>query len=304
MVNEIINIASKYGINIEVKEALEIEKEIKRWLKPSVDLSEKVVRTKDGSFTCINEKYGEPYHSITAGAVRECYEKFILPSGILEKAKYLREINILDIGFGLGYNSAIAIYHLKRVNPDIRINIRAFDIEVPSFIPDLPDEYRNVHKEIINSLPEYRKGYVEVKLILGDVREKLPDVDEFFDVVFHDAFSPFRNPEMWTLDFLKVVYDKMQKEAVWVSYTSALCVRKALIDLGLSVKESFPVGRRRGGTVAFKSDSVVTSRDILDSVEKSPYAIPLRDECLCSEPFEILVRYFCQVFTLKTCKRR
>ena len=305
MVESIINIAKKYGIDLSVEEAKEVLKEINRWFKPSVEIKGKVVKTYDGSFTRFSEEYGEPYHSITAGAVRECYGKFILPSGLLFKAKFLKRIFILDIGFGLGYNTAVAIYHLKLLNRSLDILIYSFDKNIPFYIPPLPEPYAYTHRMVVKGLPCFEKDGIYFRYVQGDARKTLKFISNFyFDVIFHDPFSPFRNPEMWTLDFLKLLKEKLKSGGTWVSYTSSLCVRKALYLLNLSVKESIPLGRKRKGTVAIKYAENYTDENIKKRLKESPYAIPLRDENLNSDPFDILVRYFSEVIKLKTEKGR
>jgi len=60
--------------------------------------------TLDGSVGLYNEDYEDIYHSVT-GAVSESYDKFILPADILNIIKNNNEIKLLDICFGIGYNS-------------------------------------------------------------------------------------------------------------------------------------------------------------------------------------------------------
>lgn len=59
--------------------------------------------TLDGSVGLYNEDYNDIYHSAT-GALTEAYEKFVLPIDI-EWLKSLDEIKVLDICYGIGYNS-------------------------------------------------------------------------------------------------------------------------------------------------------------------------------------------------------
>ena len=63
--------------------------------------------TNDGSVTFRSDKFDETYHS-KSGAVEESFKKFAEPSKVGELAKS-GKIVILDICFGLGYNSAAAI---------------------------------------------------------------------------------------------------------------------------------------------------------------------------------------------------
>lgn len=60
--------------------------------------------TNDGSVGLFSPVADDIYHS-TYGALTEAYEKFILPSNIKNYLKKNNEIKILDICYGIGYNS-------------------------------------------------------------------------------------------------------------------------------------------------------------------------------------------------------
>lgn len=60
--------------------------------------------TNDGSVGLFSPDADDIYHS-TYGALTEAYEKFILPSNLNSFLKNNNEIKILDICFGIGYNS-------------------------------------------------------------------------------------------------------------------------------------------------------------------------------------------------------
>ncbi len=299
MVDDIKKIAEKFGIVLSQEEAIKVEKELKRWYKPSVRAEGEIIKTKDGSFTLISKEYGEPYHSVYAGAVRECYEKFLLPSGLIDKAKKSSRTTIIDIGFGLGYNSVVAIHHLKNINPAIEIKIYGLDKTFPSKLPPMPEPYRNLHNKVWENRDALEREGVLIELIEGDIRNTIGVIRDRADAIFHDPFSPFRNPEMWTIDLLREVTGKLKEDGIWVSYTSALCVRKALRMLGLFVGESKPVGRKRGGTVCSPTKRFELSINEERKLKLSPYAIPLKDETLNTPPREILIRYFCEVVKIK-----
>ena len=63
----------------------------------------KKIKTGDGSYTFLNEKYGEVYHSVS-GAEEEAIKKYAEPTKVAELAKK-GEVKILDVCFGIGYNS-------------------------------------------------------------------------------------------------------------------------------------------------------------------------------------------------------
>ena len=74
--------------------------------------------TNDGSVGLFSPDADDIYHS-TYGALTEAYEKFILPA---EFEKYFAkhdEIKILDICFGIGYNTKSFLnYFLEKILPE------------------------------------------------------------------------------------------------------------------------------------------------------------------------------------------
>lgn len=260
------------------------------------------VPTADGSLTLINKFYGEPYHSQTAGAIREALYKFVYPSKILERAKEKEVIRILDVGFGLGYNIAVALKHIRDLNPDVKVEIVSLERELKKDVPLLPEPYREIHKFILSAIPEYEDSTLKIKVLLGDARREIKKLKDFkADAVFHDAFSPYKNPELWTYEFLELIKMRIDPYGYWVSYSSALCVRKALFLLGFQIGSSKEVGRKRKGTVAsLKAPVPPLEEDEIRKLHLSPFSKPLRDENLNKEPLEILLDYLVEVYNLKS----
>jgi len=252
--------------------------------------TDRILRTADGSFTLLSGKFGEPYHSISAGAVRECLHKFLVPSGLLNRRG---RVKILDIGFGLGYNVAVAFYHLRKRDPSLEIEVVSLEKELPEKIPLLPEPYREIHRKVLSLLPAGEKEGFRIRLLTGDARRSISPVRDFgAHAVFHDPFSPYRNPELWTLEFLRRVKESMDSSGVWVSYTSSLPVRRALLDLGFRVGRTSPLGRKRSGTVAVcRGSPPPLNREERERIGKSPYSEPFRDPDLKRDPLRILIEY-------------
>ena len=69
--------------------------------------------TQDGSVGLYSYTDEDVYHS-KYGAVSEAWEKFILPSGISKIINTKDNINVLDICYGVGYNTkALMSYVIK-----------------------------------------------------------------------------------------------------------------------------------------------------------------------------------------------
>jgi len=164
----------------------------------------KKITTKDGSITFYSKQYDDIYHS-RSGAVEEAVEKFVKPARIAELSK-TGCVNILDICFGLGYNSCAAIDTILYVNPDCEINIICLenDQEILRKIQGLTPPMRNygIIEELVKN-NEYDKKNIHIKLIIGDARETIKEINEEFDAVFLDPFSPSKQPDLWQAEFFK-----------------------------------------------------------------------------------------------------
>ncbi len=292
MRERLLEIARKKGVELSERETESILRDLRRWVNHNIS-HDILAKTADGSYTLISKSYGEPYHSITAGAVVECLEKFVRPSEILQRALFRKEVKILDVGFGLGYNIAVAVHEIRRKDPGTDIVIASLEKNLLSDIFVLPEPYRDIHRKILSLLPEGESEGIYLRVLTGDAREKIASLRGFeADAVFHDAFSPYRNPELWSLEFLKLVKECMNEEGIWVSYTSSLPVRKALLNLGFSIGSTKPVGRKRGGTVATLKGRVnpITEEE-RKKLLTSPYSVPFRDPNLRSSSIDILIDY-------------
>ncbi|WP_457640747.1 tRNA (5-methylaminomethyl-2-thiouridine)(34)-methyltransferase MnmD [Persephonella sp.] len=254
--------------------------------------------TADGTETFVNKEYGEAYHSTKAGAYTESIHKFINPCNIQTLSKKKEVINILDIGFGLGYNVAAAITEAKKVNPEVKLNIISIEKDRNIFnkikqltIPEsLKESYQIIlsgqFQEIYIKKQQF-EGYVTdiknvtLKVLLGEGRRTLKNLLKTglkFDAVFYDPFSPKVNTEMWTVEIFKVVKDLMTDKAVLATYSASLAVRKGLLEAGFKIGLVEPVGRKSYSTVATISGEIPPLTEKEEKrIKTSPYAVPYRD---------------------------
>ncbi|MEM4245309.1 MAG: MnmC family methyltransferase [Candidatus Nanoarchaeia archaeon] len=197
--------------------------------------------TNDGSITYYNEKYDECYHSKT-GAVEEAEKKFVEP------AKIRNGMKILDICFGLGYNSMAAIKKAKK----LRITALENDEEVLKKIQKINVKgYKKEYGIIKKAAKEkhYKDKNVEINIIMGDATKTIKRINEKFDTVFLDPFSPPKNPELWTEKFFKEIKKRMKKGARLTTYSCARKVRDNLKKAGFKVYDGPKIGRRGPSTV-------------------------------------------------------
>ncbi len=213
------------------------------------------ILTADNTETFLNLDVGESYHSQT-GAVEEALKKYAIPCKIAEKAKS-GKVRILDVCFGLGYNSAMAIDVALKENPNCEIEVVGleYDSVIVEKIQEVnpPITFFKHYKKLNNDNLEFKEGKVNVKLLLGDARETCKQLQEnHFDAIFFDPFSPKTSPEMWNTEFLKEMWRVMNKEAILATYSCARMVRNNMKDADLFYDDGPIVGRRGPGTIATK----------------------------------------------------
>tara|TARA_B100000212_G_scaffold94592_1_gene69564 strand:+ start:100 stop:936 length:837 start_codon:yes stop_codon:yes gene_type:complete len=206
-----------------------------------------------------SEKFNENFHSL-AGAYNETKNKFINPSRL--KRFQNKSINVLDICFGIGYNSSLLFENL--IKESSTLNWYGLELDKRPLNYALNDK-NFIHLwspkviEILNSL--YLKGLFknknfDCKLIIGDARKtilKIP-TEINFDLIFLDGFSPQKCPEIWSNEFLSQLKNKIKNEGYLITYTSSAAVRKSLKNIGFSLFNVIPTfsekNRWSNGTLA------------------------------------------------------
>lgn len=215
----------------------------------------KKIITADNSESFMNEVVGESYHSHTGG-VEEALKKYAIPCKIRELAK-TGKLTILDVCFGMGYNSAMAISVALEENPACEIEVIGleYDPEIISKIQEVnpPIAFFAHYKKLSPTDLEFTEGNVSVKILLGDARETVKQLSEnHFDAVFFDPFSPKTAPEMWQEAFFAEMYRVMKNSAILATYSCARMARDNMSKAGLMYDDGPIIGRRGPGTIATK----------------------------------------------------
>lgn len=245
----------------------------------------KLIKTDDGSNSIYSEEFEQAMHSIS-GAWEESLFKHIYPSKILETK--LSVINVLDVGFGMGYNSLALLYEINKLNLNLKVNITSFEYD-NSYIDLLLNTSFEDDRDIIfkKLLIAFQNGYYEennftIKIIFGDARKSIVKThDNFFDLVFQDPFSPGKNPELWSLEYFKEIERSLKSNGIITTYSSALHVRGAMTLANLYIAKGPSVGKKREGTLAAKNKEILENSiqgkkllEITEQIKSTPYRDP------------------------------
>jgi radical SAM protein (TIGR01212 family) len=217
--------------------------------------SDRVI-TDDGSPTFYNSQVKEHYHTL-AGARSEAELKYVVP-GRLHERLTTGPVRLLDICFGLGYNSLLACETALAAGGKLEIIALEMDKTVVrraaaelSGISEVL-EWNKVLDELLQNGFWQHEG-ISITILWGDARHTapLPEVQKArFNLIWLDAFSTQKNSELWTVDFFRHLHPLLTPDGTLLTYSAAIPVRSGLTEAGFVVGETAAFGRDRGGTLA------------------------------------------------------
>lgn len=247
--------------------------------------------SQDGSYTAYSKEYNEHYHSTKDGALKESLEKHVIPAfELIEKDT----VNILDICYGLGFNTLATILYYRENRPKTKLNIYSPELDA-QLVRSLkyfsyPEEF-SVLKEIIAALSQtgiYEDGQLHIELFLGDAREYVVRFENEFDIIYQDAFSPSTNPILWTKEYFRDVAKAMKKEGVLTTYSIAFKTRLALYENGFNVYLNTGEGYRDATIASQKELLNIASVDMEHKISCNSHILSLRDKDIIPKKQETL----------------
>ena len=193
----------------------------------------------DGSKTLFSKEFNQHYHSTKDGALYESLEKYVKPS--LNQTTHKNHLVILDICFGLGYNTFATIYYIKKYNLSTKIHIISpeFDKELISSLKDFdyPKEFDSL-KDIITQISDnhyYEDNQFKIEVIIDDARVVIPKIKEKIDIIYQDAFSPSSNHLLWSKEYFKDIKDISKDDAILTTYSTSISTRMGLYENGFYI---------------------------------------------------------------------
>lgn len=214
--------------------------------------------TADGSFTFFSHEFGESFHS-HFGARQESFLKFAVPTQLPLKA-HKPTVRLLDVCYGLGYNTAAALQTIWTVNPNCYIEV--IGLELNTAVPQaaiahhLFDNWEYEYTQILTELAfehQLVQDRLKATLLIGDARNLIKLIHQSgfkADAIFLDPFSPPHCPQLWTIEFIKLLSLCLDIDGLLATYSCAAAVRTALLAAELQIGSTPPVGRKTPGTVA------------------------------------------------------
>lgn len=211
-------------------------------------MNSELLITSDGSHTLFVPEIDECYHS-SHGAIQESQHIFI-EAGLKQCAKL--EIKVLEIGFGTGLNAFLTLIEAEKAQTQIHYaSLELFPVEIEkalqlNYADGYSTEFRN-HFELLQTSPWNTIVQISPYVSLEKVEADFTTIEfsDMYDVIYFDAFSPEKQPEMWSQEQFEKIAKQCNPGAILTTYCAKGIVRRAMQAAGFLVERlPGPPGKR------------------------------------------------------------
>ena len=203
--------------------------------------------TADGSHTLFVPEIEESYHSIH-GAMQESTFIFI-EQGLKTCPK--NTVHVLETGFGTGLNALLTALEAIRASKSIHYTTlelypvpvhHALMLNYPELLENSGELFDKIHQAPWEKDVEINPFFVLHKINTDFTTHTLTGM---YDVIYFDAFSPEKQPEMWRESGFQTIIEHCNPDAVFTTYCAKGAVRRALQKVGFHVERlPGPQGKR------------------------------------------------------------
>ena len=244
----------------------------------------KIIKTEDNTETIWSEFFDEACHNLS-GAYEVTIHNYIQGCEIANYINQNKDFSVLDVGFGVGVGLKALLDQLK-LHPEFNAQVFYTSIELDetlllwSLKATLPS--LNLARKSEGELLFYEGKWekIHIKIFVGDGRLTLPLAQKSgllvtFDAIFQDAFSPKKNPALWSVEWFSFLKNISRQNVLLSTYSSSISIRKSLLAAGWNIENARGFALKRTMTKANLTKE--TSEEILMQLERSP-SLEIRDK--------------------------
>lgn len=234
-----------------------------------------IIETADGTPTIYSNYFGEACHS-SHGAFEETLVHYIEGCRVRESLFKYGEIKVLEIGFGAGYGADVTALQIA---PYQRVKFLSTELD-PQLVKYARDHACDGHlmaslkESEYFGIPCFEANNLEMHLIvlIGDARETLKQLAEKgpqkVHAIYQDAFSPKRNPQLWTVEWFELLKVYADQKTFLGTYSASVNIRKSMREAGWSIHKGPGFGPKRSSTRADLLGG--SNKELLELLERSP----------------------------------
>jgi tRNA U34 5-methylaminomethyl-2-thiouridine-forming methyltransferase MnmC len=204
----------------------------------------RVVETEDGSRTLYLPGMDETYHS-THGAMTESRHVYIT-NGLdfwLAEHSESREVRVFEMGLGTGTNAMLVMDWSEQTGCGVEYyTVEKFPLSQTLMQGYWGDTGYAERSEALHAAPW--EEWVEIPLKRGKFKVfkhhsdiQCAAIPKAIDVVFWDAFGPKKQDGVWGEGLFAPIFQALVKGGIFVTYSAAGDVKRALQSVGFGVKK-------------------------------------------------------------------
>lgn len=226
--------------------------------------------TADGSQTLYTPAFDEHYHN-SQGAVSESRHVFFEQPGLISALENRKSLSIFETGLGTGLN--LALLHHFANQKSFAVQISYFGVEA---YPIGPETIANIHfgdelatpTWLVSIFENLEPGHnffqidgpfrLEVSIYVGFFEHlEYSHHNPLADFIWHDAFAPYANPELWQAPPFKKLYRWSSPNAIISTYAAASAARAGMAAAGWFPFRAPGALGKREMTLAAKNPSIL-----------------------------------------------
>ena len=225
--------------------------------------------TNDGTFTFESERFSENCHS-TAGAYEETLFNYVKGTQLINKYD-LPEINIFEVGFGLGLGPIATFRALKDYPGSLNFYSSELDESlVLWFKNNVNQDAKNIfefHRLEKTKYPDQLESYVHqigrrrLEVFTGDlnrIKPKLIKKLKNIHAIYQDPFSPSKNPSLWTTEWFQFLHTISHPQVILSTYSASHLIQRNLTNAGWFLTIAPGFAHKRSSTRATLVNDVYT----------------------------------------------
>ncbi len=214
-------------------------------------MNRQVVKTNDNSSTLFVPELEQHYHS-THGALQESLHVFI-EAGLHQFLNNSEPIHILEIGFGTGLTPLLTLLDAEKNNLQILFTtLEKYPLSMNEVMELNYGEMlggRKIMKYLTELHQVVWEKWIEITPKFSILKKEI-DFKNFsataeYNLIYFDAFAPGAQPNLWTIDIFKSMFESLKTGGILVTYCSKGYVRRNMMAAGFQVEKiPGPPGKR------------------------------------------------------------
>jgi hypothetical protein len=118
--------------------------------------------------------------------------------------------------------------------------------------------YRYLSKSYKRALELLENNQIDLNFHKNDARHFIKTTSNTYNFIFLDAFTPAKCPTLWSLEFFKELYLKLDYDGMILTYSNSAAIRNAFLQNGFHVGKIYDSKTKKAiGTVAVKNHGLI-----------------------------------------------